>query len=198
MLPKCPPCGGGYTFLPARFLVREGKLESLVNIGITDEHKQGEEGDLAHDRDNVTVITWAACMVKDLKPSGSRIIFRNETRGPIDGDLEPETYFPHVHLVIPRVAHICSLDEPRVKREPHPRWDFARSHIVVSLPRQVLRRQVPFCIFDSRPTLVLDDWISMKFEERVLEIILSPPRDGAAYSVHYPSPGREARSLPFR
>ncbi len=159
---------------------------------------QGEEGGLAHDRDNVTVITWAACMVKDLKPAGSRIIFRYQTRGSIDGDLEPETYFPHVHLVIPRVARICSLDEPRVKREPHPRWDVAHRHIVVSLTRQVLRRQVPFCIFNSRPTLVLDDWISMKFEERILEIILNLSRDGAAYSVHYLSPGREARSLPFR
>ncbi len=104
-----------------------------------------------------------------------------------------------MHLAIPRVARICPLDEPRVKREPHPRWDVARSHTVVSLTRQVPRLQVPSCILDSRPTLVLDDWISMQFEERIVSsrTILILSRDGAAYSVHYLSPSREARSLPF-
>ncbi len=60
---------------------------------------------------------------------------------------------------------------------------------MVSLTRQVPRLLVPYCIFDSRPTLVLDDWISMKFEE------LSMSRDGAAYSVHYLSPSREGGSV---
>jgi hypothetical protein len=35
----------------------------------------------------------------------------------------------------------------------------------------------------------------MKFEKRIFEIILILSRDGAAYSVHYLSPGREAWSL---
>jgi hypothetical protein len=171
-------------------------VPASISLLLTSTYRVRKVG-LAHDRDNVTVITWAACMIKNLKPAGTCISFWYETRGHIDGDLEPETYFPHVHLVIPRVARICPLDEPRVKHEPHPYLDVARSHIVVSLTRQVPRLQVPYCILDSRPTLVLNDWISMKFEERILEILLILSRDGAVYSVHYLSPGREARSLPF-
>ena len=180
-----------------RFLVGEGELDPRVNICIADEHIQGYEGDLAHNSDKFTVIARPAAVVDDLKPARPRVILRHETRGPVDGDVKPEAYLPHMHLVVPCVAHICPLDKPRVEREPHPCWDVASRYIVVSFARPVLRQQVPLGIFEGRPALVLNDWIRMKVEERILKVIPFQARDAATDSVYYLSPRREARSPPF-
>ena len=136
-------------------------------------------------------------MVDDLKPARPQIVLRHETRGPVDRHLKPEAYLPHVHLMVPRVAHICPLDKTRVEGEPHPCWNVARSYIVASLARPVLRQQVPLGILQGRAALVLNDWIRMKVEERILKVIPLQARDAAADSVYYLSSSRETRSPPF-
>lgn len=136
-------------------------------------------------------------MIDHLEPAGPSIVLRCSTRSPVDSDREPETDFSHVHLMVPRVACIRPLDEPRVKCQPHPRWNVTGSDIVLAFTRQVPRSKILLSTRQDRATLVLDDGIRMKFEESILQIIPIPSQYGAAYSVHYLSPSRETRSPAF-
>ena len=102
-----------------------------------------------------------------------------------------------MHLVVPRVAYICPLDEPRVERHPHACWDVARSYIMMALSGKIPCSEVLLGILKDVTTFVLNVGISMKLEKCILQVIPITPQDAAAYPVHYASPVGEARATPL-
>ncbi len=171
-------CNDRSAIVHVDFLVRKCYLGSSSDVYIANKNIQREEGSLAHIHARVIVICRPAAMVNDLEPTRPRIILRCPTRSPVDTDREPEPDFAHVHLMVPRVACICPLDEPRVECQQHPCWNVTGSYtvnlLVIALMRQVQHSKILFGIIQDSATLVLNDGIRMKLEESILQIIPTP------------------------
>lgn len=147
ILPESTGCNARYTFVPLYFLVCKRELLAFCDHPVGDANEEWQKGDRAHFANAVAIVARCATMVQNLKSTRPRVIVRRAARGPVNGELISEYLFSEAHLVIPRVAGICPLKEPRVKRYPLPGRDFSSCSVVTSFCSQAPQRQILLRVF---------------------------------------------------